>query len=435
MNLLQQIGLWGLYLLAVSSLLATAPAHLGAALALPAALAGLAARQGGPWDWVARLSLAVALWLLLRYGLQMAGFGEPGLIKPGAVLVDWLFPLLFLPFALIEPEDRLRLVARLWLLALLGCTLGVLAFLVKRGPAVLWSGERLGFHLARAPGIGLYAGTFLLLLLGTWRTWWQATGPWRWPLRILGVALFALYAQVLITAQNRSNYLALLAALAVLGAGSLLAWRHGSSPLRRARTVATIVLTGCVLAGLAFVNRGVIEHRLSVEREVVTTIDSRGLDAAPASSISVRLRLWRFALESFPEAPLIGHGFGSLVDVINARVGATEAMLPGERYDHLHNSYLQLLWSQGLVGMALWGALLAALLLDVVRAARRDGRIRALLPTLGGVAAFIAVLICFDYRLSHVDTRMFVLLMLLSLRHLALAGQPHRKSNLPGEQT
>src|SRR5574340_689419 len=97
------------------------------------------------------------------------------------------------------------------------------------------------------------------------------------------------------------------------------------------------------------------------------------------------------------------------------------ALAEGERYDHFHNTYLQLLWSQGLIGVALWGALLLVLLRDVWRGAARDERVRALLPAVAGTLTLIALWACFDYRLSHVDTRMFAVLMLLSLRHLGTA--------------
>src|SRR6185369_11414760 len=123
--------------------------------------------------------------------------------NPKAVLVDWLFPLLSLPFALIAADDRFPHLARLWLLALLGCTLGIAGFLARNGLPVLWSGERLGFHLQRPLGIGLYGGCFVILLLGTWRNWWQSARPWRWLVRAGGVVLLALYGEVLITAQSR----------------------------------------------------------------------------------------------------------------------------------------------------------------------------------------------------------------------------------------
>jgi O-antigen ligase len=418
---LQDLGRWGLYLLAFASLVATAPAHLGAALALPAALASLAARRRQPWDGVAGLTAALAAWLLLRYTLQTGGLGEAGLLKPEAALVDWLFPLLFAPFALIAAEDRLRHLARLWLLALAGCTAGVAAYLLERGPAVLWSGARLGFHLDRPLGIGLYAGCFVVLLLGTGRLWWQAPGPWRWPARAGGLALLALYVQVLITAQSRSTYLALVAALAVLGTGALLLRRHRGGHQGWAGAARMAGLGVVLLAALVVANRGVIGERLAAEREVVSTLDRQGLEAAPASSITTRLRLWHFALDSFPEAPWIGHGLGSLVEVVSDRLGGRTTLMEGERYDHLHNSYLQLLWSQGLVGLALWGGLLIALLRDAVRAAGSDPRVRALLPAVGGGVTFVALWACFDYRLSHIDTRMFTLLALLSLRQLGVA--------------
>jgi O-antigen ligase len=281
----------------------------------------------------------------------------------------------------------------------------------------------LGFHLDRPLGIGLYAGCFIVFLLGTTRLWWHAGGKWTLPARIGGLAALLLYAQVLISAQNRTTYLALVVALAVLAIllAVQAAQRREGFALRRLGMAGLLVAAG--LATLAGANLGAIEKRLGAESDVIARLEMGGLDAAPASSITTRLRLWRFASDGVAEAPLLGHGLGSMVEVIEARLRPEGPLMVGERYDHVHNSYLQLLWSQGLLGALLWAGLLAALLRDLLRAARTEPRIRELLPTIAAGLAFIAVWAMFDYRLSHVDTRMFALLCLLSLRQLGTAAR------------
>lgn len=420
-------GLWGraaLLLFALASLWLTAPANLGLGLALLAAVFALAGawQCGARPDAVGLVTLALVVWLTLRFGLQRAGFGESGLIKPQAGYVDWLAPLAFAALAALVPAGQhLRWLQWLWGLAIAGCTLGVLGFLIARGPAVLWSGERLGFHLNRPLGIGLYAGVFLVLLAAGTRRAWSVAGPWRWPLRIAGIALFALHVQVLVSAQNRTTWLALL--LVMLAAGGAVLWqrrRRGARSWRRLLLAGTAAVL--VLAAIGLANRTVFEQRFLAERDVVATIGSDGLAAAPASSITARLRLWQFTLHRWADAPLIGHGFGGLQDVVDAQERERVALPDGERYDHLHNSYLQTLWTQGAIGVALWALLVALLLRDVHRAARADPRVRAWLPAVWGTLGFVAVWACFDYRLSHPDMRCFSILLLLSLRLLGQAG-------------
>ncbi len=410
------VARWGLMLLALAALVKTAPAHVGAALCLPAALVALIRRGRGSLDAIDGLVLAILLWSILRFGMQRTGVGDSALIDPAGSLMDWIFPLLFLPFAALLGDDPRRRIGLLWLLMLSGFLLGTLGFLIRMGPAVLWEGERLGFHLDRPLGIGLYAGTFLVLLIATWPLWARRNGSWRWPILGLGLVGIVFLGQMLISAQNRSTFLALVAALAT--AGALALWLGRSeAPRRRGSVVATLALAG-LLAALTLANGAVIGKRLAAEHKVVATIDQAGLDAAPASSISARLHLWRFAVTRFPDAPLLGHGFGSLVEVIETGLRPQADLPAGERYDHLHNTYLQLLWSQGLIGFALWAALLTALLWKLVLASRHDTRLRALLPGVVGAMVFIAVWATFDYRLNHVDTRMFTLMCLLGLRAL-----------------
>lgn len=418
---------WGraaLLLFALASLWLTAPANVGLGLSMLAAVFALTAgwRHGARPDAVGLATLALAVWLTLRYGLQCAGFGEPGLVKPQAGYIDWLAPLAFAALAALVPAgQRLRWLQRLWGLAIAGCTLGVLGFLIARGPALLWSGERLGFHLSRPLGIGLYAGVFLVLLAAGARRAWPVAGPWRWPLRIAGFALMALYAQVLVSAQNRTTWLALL--LVMAGAAGVLLWRRRRGDARSWRR---LLLTGAVavlgLVAIVYANRTAFEQRYVVERDVVATLGAEGLEAAPVSSITARLRLWRFVLESWPQAPWIGHGFGGMQRVIDARARDHYALPAGESFDHAHNGYLQTLWTQGATGVALWALLVLLLLRDVHRAARVDPRVRAWLPAVWGTLGFVAVWACFDYRLSHPDMRCFSILLLLSLRLLGQAG-------------
>ena len=419
MNWLHQIGVFGLGLFALTSVWKTAPGHIGIALCLPAVALALWQRRRLPWDAASALTALVALWLCARYALQSwGGLAEPGLLTPKEVFIDWLFVPVFALLALLPCEDPVRRLRRLWMLAMLGFTLGVISFLWQRGLSVLWSGERLGFHLSRALGVGLYAGAFAVALIGTARLWWSVAGTLRWPARITGIALIALNLEVLLTTQNRSTYLAL--AIVAAGAVAITVWRtlHNRNARPGQRRLA-LGLIGALLAGLLLAgNLDAVQQRIEAERTTIETVLTDGLDAAPAASVTVRLRLWRYVLQRFPDAPWIGHGFGDVKDIIDRDVRPVAALNEGERYDQVHNSYLQTLWGQGLIGTALWLALSLVLIRDAVRAARSDRQRQMLLPAMWAVLAFTAVWAMFDYRLSHPDMRFFSILLLLSLRLL-----------------
>lgn len=416
-----RFGNFWLHVLAFAAVWKTAPGNIGLALAVSAALLmlGLNRHRHGR-DTVSTLAAILAGWLALRAALQFAGHADPDLVEAPGGLEDWLSPLTFVLLAALPARDRLARADRLWLLTIGGCTAGIAAFLYQQGIHSLWSGERLGFHLNRPLGIGLYAGCFLILVAANWRRWWYAAA-YRGPARIAGVMALILFLEVLITAQNRSTWLGL--GLVSVLAAAWWAWSLLCGALtapQRRRTLCAGMLAILAAATLIAANGDIVQQRVDEEQDVIATIESAGLGEAPATSISVRLRLWRYALQRLPDAPWIGHGFGSVERIIDRDLRTKEALPPADVFDHVHNTYLQLLWSQGLVGTVLWGLLFAALLRDVVRAARRDERVRRLVPGLVGVTLFVAVWAFFDYRLSHPDMRFFTILLLLSLR---LVGQ------------
>ncbi|QID16664.1 O-antigen ligase family protein [Nitrogeniibacter mangrovi] len=424
---LNRFACLGLAIFAFFSLLKTAPAHLAIALALPATLIAMWRERRLPWSPATWLTLALALWLLLRYALQVtAGWVEPGLYDQKAVFIDWFFVLVFAMLAALPTRDRVARVHQLWLLAGAGFLVGIVGYLWTKGFMALWSDERLRFHLDRPLGIGLYAGCLAIALLGTTRQWWRVAGPWRWPVRIGAMATIALFVQVVISTQNRSNMLGVVVLLACLLIYALMRAYRSPHPRRRRRILALSaagLITTVLIVGA---NLEAITGRFMQERRAMLTAVESGLQNAPAASVTVRLRLWQYVLERFPEHPFIGHGFGDLRDVIDRDLRPRGGLLQGERYDHVHNSYLQTLWTQGLIGVALWGALSVALIAGAVRAGRRNRRVGALLPAMWGILIYTAVWAAFDYRLSHPDMRFFTIVLLLSLRLMGQADEAGR---------
>jgi len=422
---LNRIGGIGLALFALFSLLKTAPAHIGIALALPAAFVGAWHLRRAPWSNATRITVAVAAWLCLRFALQRwGGMVEHGLYDQQAVFIDWLFVPVFALLAAIPTDDPITRLHRLWLLAGAGFVMGVATFLWSQGFFSLWSGKRLAFHLDRALGVGLYAGCLAIALIATASLWWRRSAPLCWPRRLLTISMIGLLLQVVISTQNRSNILgfAIVIVCAVVY-GLLHTLRHHDAGARRRLVTAGAVVLVLAVATISM-NFGAISARFVLERAAMTSVINNGLDTAPAASVTVRLRLWQYVLERFPDAPIIGHGFGDLRDVIDRDLRPRGGLIPSERYDHVHNSYFQTLWTQGLLGVVFWAALSIILVADAMRAARHNRRVRALLPAMWGILIYTGVWAAFDYRLSHPDMRFFTLLLLLSLRLMGQAGSP-----------
>ncbi len=423
MSPLERLAVAGLSLLAIASVYRTAPAYIGLGLCLPGALAACWDARTQKPDTVVILVAALVAWLSLRLALQLgAGIGTPGLVDPADDVRNWLYILVFAPLAALPCADPVARVRLLWLLAMAGFCAGIASFLAFSGVGALWSGERLGFHLNRPLGVGLYAGCFAIMLLFTARLWWNAGGRWRWPLRFGAIALIALFVQVVVGAQNRSNYLGALAVLVFAAASAI------AQLLRRERhpghIAAAVVLGFALLTAVTMPNLDTIAQRSAAERSALSSVLNAGLADAPVASVTVRLRLWQFALARFPQAPLLGHGFGDLSPVIDRELRPQGGLNELESYDHMHSVYLQLLWSQGTIGFALWAALVCLLALHAARAARERPERQALMPAMWATLIFIAVWAAFDYRQSHPDMRFFTILVLLSMRLLAAPAQP-----------
>lgn len=429
---IDRIGLFGLGLFALSSVWQTAPGHIGIALCLPSAFRSI-------WLWSQRVpasrtrpssvtlaTVAVALWLALRFILQTwFKIGESALADVPAVLVDWLAVLVFALLGALPCRDPVARVRLLWQLAMLGFILGAATFISDRGVASLWSGDRIGLHLNRPLGVGLYAGCFAIALIATSRHWWNGGSRYRWPLRLAGIASTALFLQVLVSAQNRSTYLAAACVLTLSLCFAVLKLFKRQDKASARSSLQIVGLAALLATAFALTNLGAITQRLNAERSTFDSIMAEGIDSAPISSSTVRLRLWMYALERFPEAPLLGQGFGSTQKVISRDLLA-QVGLP---YDHLHNTYIQTLWSQGLIGLAAWATLFVVLIRGVHVSAQADPERRALLPAMWGILVFGGIWAIFDYRLSHPDMRFFAILCLLSLQ---LLGQgPTSTDNAP----
>lgn len=196
------------------------------------------------------------------------------------------------------------------------------------------------------------------------------------PCSVGGWPLFALMLVLVVGSayltRNRIVWFAFAAALFVFYA--LYLRTAGPSPGDRRRL---LVLGALVLAGLVATLAIVVVYKANT---------NVGIDTSSVQSTlqrDARLELWRYALERAAEAPVAGHGFGRGI-----LRGTLQSTLHNRLLWHGHNVFLDVLLQTGLLGLAAFVTLLAAI------ASRFVAYVRAPSPELNAVGiigiAFLA---------------------------------------------
>lgn len=95
-----------------------------------------------------------------------------------------------------------------------------------------------------------------------------------------------------------------------------------------------------------------------------------------SASLANRIAVWRIALSGIAEKPLFGHGANNFEPYYLAQKNTGSTILPatGETFDKPHNSYLELAFSYGIIGLAAylffaWEIMRRARAFPVLRAA------------------------------------------------------------------
>lgn len=315
-------------------------------------------------------------------------------------LLSWTGSQFYHP-ELAEPYPKLDRLARLFVFLLLAWWLGgqprnVFLFWAVAAAGLLVSpwvlgfgheqfllgleGRRISLNLRNAQHTAIFYGTlmiglllFLPRMISAFRYW--IVLPWAlvFTLTLTGVAF----------TQTRAVWSGLLIVLLTLPFLVLLLNRE---KLTKKFLVGLILLllTSVSVLGLAFSPYG--PERLQAEQNSIEQILAGELDNLAYSSVGTRIHSWRAALELSSYHPVIGWGG-------NAR-GYTLAQtewIPAdkaERYQHLHNSYLELLVQYGVIGLA-WYLLLLGWLTKATLSAWRNGS----MP--GDIALFFGAFVIF----------------------------------------
>lgn len=407
--MIDRVQALGLYLTALALFAAPAGLSIGLALLWIGFLLSLLWRRGPP--------MAAGTWLALAFGIYVVvvGLAAPDLGGGlGARMDDaagWVQLCVFVPVAHALRADQRRLL-RLLVLALIGLLLGALW---RLDWMLLWSDPR-AFAMSR-PGFGfppiifaLFSGTALLGLFVLRDRWWNTGAAARRGWRILPwFVATAAVAQAFILTLARGAALAL-AATALFAVRLKPRGRDAQTTAPR-RSWRTRLLAAALLLGLIGLNAEPILDRLGQEWGAVGAMLSGEIDYSQASSLSQRWHAQRFGIQAWLQRPWFGWGPGAGAALIARDGDPALRMEDGAPLVHLHNTYLEVLVEFGLVGLALWGAILVSLLGSV----RAGLRARLLSPDVGRflllAILYLMLWSLFDVHAVHQGWRGFFALL------------------------
>lgn len=344
------------------------------------------------------LALALGVTWLARTleGGRSAAWRSPLTLPVVGFAVAHLLALVFSPYAaasarevwrvgvylvlFVSVQDLLhRPWARTLVLALLLATAGgvsVYGWVQRFGlDAVVWSSDP-AHRVFSSVGNPNMLGGYLVMAALAAAGWIVATRR-GWLRGALGLLLAALLPCLFWT-KTRAAWLGLAAGLVVF---AILLRRAGYfAALRRHKQVAAIVLGFVALLAL---NASIYLYRPVMERF-----------ATAGTAARVRLTMWQGAFGMFASRPVLGHGPGTF-QVVFPRYRPTDFRDPERRISyntlHAHNEILETAAELGIVGLACFGAFLAAFFRGVWRRAARGGPGAPLLTGIAAGAAGILV--------------------------------------------
>jgi len=226
----------------------------------------------------------------------------------------------------------------------------------------------------------------------------------RWPARVL--AIISLLA--VIATGARGAWIA--AALLTLISLAFTAWRSTN----RGRTLITALVIAVVILPVAWLTLGgKIQSRVAEARsELRSTIDNTDY----ATSMGARINMWIWASRAFAENPILGTGSGSYQTWVKNeqdKRGIDHAQEPIER--NAHGAYIHIAATQGTVGLVLFCALMAAVLIGAAPNSSDTSTYQA-----GFFMAILALMLVGIFATMHLHTQTAAVLCTL----VALAQKP-----------
>jgi O-antigen ligase len=175
-----------------------------------------------------------------------------------------------------------------------------------------------------------------------------------------------------------------------------------------------------VFTAVLTLNMDTIKKRLSQEHDTFAATLSLDLTNVPRSSFGARIHLGMYGYELVKERPILGWGPGSKATYFIADLKDNHTV---KGYDHLHNTYLEVLVRIGIVGAALLGLTVWLVLRSLWRGHRSGVLPHDLFLFMAGSFSLMAVWCITDFHLDKPDFRFYWILFAGIAYSFALRGQ------------
>lgn len=225
-----------------------------------------------------------------------------------------------------------------WRWLLLGGLLAILFIFVQSCYEVYWQGRATSWGAYSKNIIGPFAA-----LLGFWVLYlWQPRASVYLKAAIILAFILAIYATAL--SGSRGGYVGFVVMFA--------SWLLLQLRTRWALLVATLILglLTVVYQSSSIVNSGV--NRAIAELEVYLHNPDIAHSKIAMGSTEVHLEMWRAAKYFFPDHPILGVGPGNYQATAKKYAQAGKVNPAIALHGHPHNSFLEALYSKGLVGLS-----------------------------------------------------------------------------------
>jgi len=295
----------------------------------------------------------IGLWLLLSALLihffvwSIGTLQQPDLIKGDPDFRNLARLYIFIPIA-VWLAGSTRNTFYFWTTASIGLVLATFWL----GGVDHWmrglEGKRVDFEIHNAQHAGVLLGILFLGIVAMSKRIILGDGNRIWRVVFWAIALIFSLVGVVVT-QTRAVWLGVVVALVGIAIAVLLfnkkrLWQKRS---KHVLFISIIFITLAICVG--WVAKDAVQTRIAAENQVVQKVISDGMDDVPFTSIGVRLHSWVIALDWIEKRPILGWG-GNKGGFVLAETKELPQWVR-ERFGHLHNSYLELLVSYGLIGL------------------------------------------------------------------------------------
>lgn len=230
-----------------------------------------------------------------------------------------------------------------------------------------WQGERVDFdiHNAQHTGIVFSTCTLALSFFSSRFYGWARTIPRAAAIlcAVLWICALLFSAWVIFVSQTRAVWLGLCVSAALLPVFLALAHRlHGQArlPLRRFALAGAVGATLLGLLAIGTDTPAIVSERFNSEKVTWESLRQAAThEEHDLSSIEIRIASWSASAVWIMERPLMGWGGRGSRPLIRNSDFFSDAFK--ERFNHLHNSYLQVIVEIGFIG-AMFIAILMALI-------------------------------------------------------------------------